>query len=426
MFPRFACLTALLLLSATVAVAADWPQWRGPDRNGISLETGIRSKFDNEPKLLWTFDKGGNAYSGPAIVGTTLYSLGTRGGQDIAFAIDTESGTEKWHKDLGPAFKQGYGDGARCTPTIDADYMYLIRGGGELHCIKTKNGDPVWKKSFRSDFGGEIMSGWGYSESPLVDGDRVIVTPGGSKGALVALEKKSGKLIWRSTEWTHKATYSSPIVAEMDGVRMYIQVTALGGGGPAAVIGVAADTGKLLWSAERGGATAVIPTAIFHDGYVYTTAGYGKGCQLLKISHEDKKFKAEEVYANGKMSNHHGGVVLIDGYIYGFSGRGLICQDFKTGAVKWQESGKGTPANGSLTSAAGHLFCYDERTGNLHIVVASPDGYKETGKIKLPKQTSIRSTSATNRGGIWTHPVVANGKLFLRDQDLLFAFDVKQ
>ena len=423
MSPRLLCLAASLVLTAS-ATAADWPQWRGPDRNEVSLETGIRTDYSSgAPKLLWTYEKAGNAYSGPAVVGTSLYCLGGADGKDFAFALDTETGKEKWRKDLGGQFKNAWGDGPRGTPTVDGERMFVIRGDGDLLCLETRTGQIVWQKNMKKDMGGNLMSGWGYSESPLVDGEKLIVTPGGSRGALAALDKKSGKEIWRSTEWKYDAAYSSAVATEIDGVRMYIQQTAAGKDGPVGVVGVDAATGKKLWSAERPGRTAVIPSPIVHENFVYTTAGYGSGCQLLKIVKSGDGFTAEEVYANKNMTNHHGGVVLVNGYVYGFSdGKGWVCQDFKTGAIKWEEKGKGRPGKGSVTCAAGHLFCFDERSGNLHVVLASPDGYKETGVIKLPKQTSIRS----NRGAIWTHPVIANGKLYLRDQDLLFCFDVKQ
>lgn len=416
-------ITAGLLLAPALVIAADWPQWRGPDRNEISRETDLRTSFDGDgPKLLWTYSNAGNAYSGPAIVGNVLYSQGADR-QEFAFALNTDTGEEIWRVNLGRIYQNRWGGGPRGTPTVDGDRLYLIRGNGEVHCLSTKDGKELWKVEMQKDLGGELMSGWGYSESPLVDGDKVIVTPGGRQGALAALDKMTGKVIWRSKEWTHMAAYSSPIVADVHGVRTYIQMTAVGNGGPAAVIGVAADDGRLLWSHQRRGRTAVIPTPIYHDGHVYTTTGYGAGCQLLKITRDGDKFKAEEVYANNNMVNHHGGVVLYEGHIYGHSdGRGWVCQDFKTGENKWEAKGRGTPGKGSLTFAAGHLFCYDERSGQVHVAVATPEAWKQTGLIKLPKQSSIRSPS----GGIWTHPVIANGKLYLRDQDLLFCLDVSK
>jgi outer membrane protein assembly factor BamB len=414
MRPRLLALT--LLLIPAIALAADWPQWRGPNRDEHSLDIGLRTDFSGDgPKLLWTYDKSGSAYSGPAIVGNVLYSLGA-GDDDFAFALDTETGKEIWRTNVGPRYKQPYGDGSRCTPTVDGDRLYFIRGGGELHCLATKDGKEIWKKSFRKDFGGDLMSGWGYSESPLVDGDKLVCTPG-SNGGIVALDKISGKETWRCNEVKDKASYSSIIAADVFGVRQYIQM--LQGG----LAGVRAEDGKLLWYYERAVRTAGIPTPIYYKNHVYSTAGYGVGCDMIKLTRSDDKFTAEKVYHSNNMVNHHGGVVLVDGFVYGFSdGRGWVCQDLMTGENKWEAKGQGKPGKGSITYADGHIWCYDEKTGNLHIAEASPKGWKQTGLIKLPKQTTIRS----NRGSIWTHPVIANGKLYLRDQDLLFCFDVKK
>jgi outer membrane protein assembly factor BamB len=260
------------------------------------------------------------------------------------------------------------------------------------------------------------MSGWGYSESPLVDGEKLLCTPGGGNGSIIALNKMTGETIWRCTDLNDAATYSSIIAADVFGVHQYIQMLKDG------VAGVKADDGKRLWYYERGVRTAGIPTPIYSNGYVYSTAGYGVGCDLIKLTASDGNFSAQKVY-HGSLSNHHGGVVLLDGYIYGyFDGHGWVCQEFTTGKVMWEAKGTGKPGKGSLTYADGHLFCYDERSGTCHVIEASPKAYKETGQIKLPKKSEIRS----GRGGIWTHPVIANGKLYLRDQDLLFCFDIKK
>jgi outer membrane protein assembly factor BamB len=414
------CLTVLAsaALAISTGFAADWPQWRGPDRNEISKETGIRTSFNakDSPKLLWTFDKAGSGYSGPAVVGNVLYCLGADE-KEFAFAVDTETGKELWRAELGDRFKNPYGDGPRSTPTIDGDHLYCIRGGGDIHCLNTKDGSPVWHKSFTKDFKGKLMPpGWGFSESPLVDGDKVLCSPGGTSGTIIALNKNTGEVLWRCKDVQDLAAYSSIIAADVYGVHQYIQVTEHG------VAGVKADDGTLLWFFNRPGQrVAVIPTPIYDDNHVYVTAGYGCGCALIKLSISDGKFKAEEVYANKKMTNHHGGVVLLDGYIYGGSDA-MECQDLKTGEVKWKGDGQGRPKKPSVTCVDGHLFCYDERTGICYIIEASPKGYKETGQIKIPNQSKIRSKS----GGIWTHPVIANGKLYLRDQDLLYCFDVKK
>jgi outer membrane protein assembly factor BamB len=263
-----------IILSCGTAFTMDWPQWRGPNRDDVSTETGLNLNWsEKKPQLQWAFKSAGAGYSAPTIVGHTLYCQGAEDGSDFAFALDTESGKLKWKQPLGAQFKQDRGDGPRGSITVDGDSLYLIRGGGELDCLTAAEGKPVWKKDLKSDLGGSIMSQWGFSESPLVDGDLVICTPGGSKGALAALSKKTGDVIWRSSEWIDSGGYSSSIIADVDGVHQYIQF-AKGG-----VAGVAAKDGKLLWKANvAGNRVAVIPTPIYRDHLVYVSSGYGAGC----------------------------------------------------------------------------------------------------------------------------------------------------
>src|SRR5262245_1904879 len=380
MRPRL--LAVILLLAPALAIAADWPQWRGPNRDEISTEPVSTSFGTDGPKLLWTFDKAGEGYSSPSIVGNLLYCLGADD-KEFAFCMNTDTGEQIWRVEVGDRFPQDRGNGPRGTPTLDGDRLYFVRGRGDIHCLSTTDGKEIWHKNFRKDYGGNIMSGWGYSESPLVDGDKLICTPGGKVGTLVALNKKTGELIWQSKDLQDDAAYSSPIVAEVEGVRQYIQVTKLGVGG------VRANDGKMLWFVEiPGHRTAVIPTPIYHDGHVYATAGYGCGCDLIKLTKSGDEFNAEKTYTNKNMINHHGGVVLLDGYVYGFSDRPVdawVCQDFKTGAVK-AKLGPG-PGKGALTCASGTLFCYDENKGDIYVVKASPSDFKVLSNFKLPKKS---------------------------------------
>jgi outer membrane protein assembly factor BamB len=412
----------VLIATAAVAGAADWPQWRGPDRTEIAKETGLLKSWPaSGPKLLWTFDKLGSGYSGPAVVGDVLYILGAVDGTEYAFAIDTNSGQQKWRTELAPEFKNGYGNGPRCTPTVDGEYLYVILGGGDLICLTRDGGKVAWKKNFRKDFGGQLMSGWGFSESPLIDGDMLICSPGGNEGTLAALNKKDGSVVWRSKEVTDPATYSSVIVADVDGVPQYIQTTKNG------IIGVRAKDGKLLWNHVKNlpnekevYRTAVIPTPIYHDHHVFATAGYGAGCDLLRLSPDGKGgTKMTPVYANKTMTDHHGGVIFLNGFIYGHSDNGgWTCLEMKTGKPAWNESKK--LEKGSITYAEGCFYCYGQSSGKCVRIEASPKAWIEKGSVTIPRKSEIRS----KQGGIWTHPVIANGKLYLRDQDLLFCFDV--
>jgi outer membrane protein assembly factor BamB len=293
---------------------------------------------------------------------------------------------------------------------VDGDLLYAVSQYGEMVCLQTADGKEMWRKDYVRDFGGAIP-GWGYAESVLVDGDQVVMTPGGAEGTIVALDKQSGKLKWRSQGLTDEAHYSTPIIAEIGGVRQYIQLT------PKNVVGVAAADGKVLWRAVRKGNVAVIPSPIYHEGCVYVTSSYGNTCNLFKVSDAGGSFSTEQVYANKVMVNHHGGVILVGDCLYGYSegGKGWTCQDFKTGEAKWQENGK--LGKGSLVYADGRFYLREEGgKGTVALIEATPDGYKEHGRFAQPDRSAKNS---------WPHPVVAGGKLFLRDQDLLLCYDVK-
>jgi outer membrane protein assembly factor BamB len=413
-------LPALCLAAFTLpALAEDWPQWRGPNRNEVSQETGLLKSWPKGgPKLLWAYEKLGAGYAGPAVVGERLYILGMRGKNEHVIALDANSGSEAWTSEIAPYLStgstEGYGIGPRSTPTIDGDSLYALGSQGSLVCVATADGKQAWKVSLPQDLQGEMMSGWGWSESPLLDGDRVVCTPGGKKGALAALDKKNGKVLWRSSGITNQAAYSSAVVDEVSGVKQYVQVV------NKAIVGVAAKDGKVLWQQEKPEHhTAVIPTPIVRDDYVYATAGYGVGCDLLRLAPEGPAFKVERVYdrdVRKTVDNKHGGVVLVGNYIYGWtdSGGRWVCQELKTGKIVWDSKELG---RGSVTYADGHLYCYAESDGTLALVRASPEGWKEDGRFSIPR--------AKKKGSIWAHPVVANGRLYLRDQDLFFCFDVK-
>ncbi len=411
---------ALLLLVGAAAVAADWPQWQGPDRDNVSRETGLLQDWPKGgPRHVWTFDKAGIGYSGPAVVGDRVYIMGGDGKQDSVIALDAGNGKKVvWSRPIGPFVKNGYGSGPRGTPTVDGEFLYALGAAGELHCLRVADGGKVWSVDLVKDLGGE-KPGWNYSESPLVDGDQVICTPGGSKGTLAALDKKTGAVRWRSTDLTDGAMYSSAVVTEIGGNRHYVQMTRGG------AVGVAAKDGKLLWKqAVAVNGTAMVPTPIVNESFVYVTSDYGAGCALLKLSGDGGPVKAEVVYKNKNMENHHGGVVLVDGFIYGCSGNvngrqgKWVCQDFNTGDVVWDNM---PFQSGSVTYADGRLYCYGQTNGAVALMEVSKAGWKEHGRFAIPRTSRQREP----RGGIWTHPVVADGKLYLRDQELLFCYDVK-
>ena len=410
---RFVAISSLLTLSLAFreAAANDWPQWRGPDRTDISQETGVLKQWpESGLKRVWLNKDVGLGYSGFSIVAGRLFTMGARGETEFLIALDANTGKQLWCAEMGALLTNNWGDGPRGTPTVDAGRVYALGGQGTLVCCDAAGGKLLWKKTMK-ELGGKVP-GWGYTESPLVDGKLVLCTPGGAQGAIAALDKMTGNVVWQSKEFTDGAQYSSLIAVNHNGARQYVQLTMQ------SVAGVSAADGRLLWRSEWPGKTAVIPTPIFRDGCVYVTSGYNVGCKLVKVAAGNQ---VSDVYVNTVMKNHHGGAVLVGDYIYGYSdGPGWVCQNFKTGEQVWAEKkalGKGACA----CCVEGMLYCLEENSGTVVLIEASPKGWNEHGRFKLDPQTEKRSP----KGKIWTHPVVANGKLYLRDQELIFCFDVK-
>lgn len=424
-----ACLTASSL-------AEDWPQWMGPDRDGLSAETGLLQAWpEGGPERVWLFKDCGLGYSGPAIVDGKMFIMGSRGGVEQLLCLDAASGDELWASDLGEEYDNGWGNGPRGTPTIDGDRIYVLAARGALVCLSL-GGEELWRVSL-PDFGGKVPV-WGYSESPLIDGDHVIVTPGvkpkpkpkKKKGeteakeaaadaepeeplpgtAIVALDKRTGETIWRTTGLTPEAHYSSIVRAEIHGRPQYVQLLV------DQLVGVEPATGELLWSVPWPGRVAVIPTPLVRDNRVYVTTGYGVGCMLVEI---DADNNATVAYDNKVMKNHHGGVVLLGDKLYGHSdGAGWVCQDFATGELDWRE--RAALGKGAIAYADGRFYCLSEDEGEVVLIEASPEGWTEHGRFTLEPQTELRKP----KGKIWTHPVIANGRMYLRDQELLFCFDI--
>jgi len=404
-------LTSFLLSASILSnLAADWPGWRGPNRDDLCGETGLLKEWPkNGPPLVWKATGLGEGYSTISISGEHLFTCGQRGPSSFVIALKVADGSPLWNVKLGQSGAPGDYAGPRSAPTVDGESIYALGHYGDLVCFDIATGAERWRKSLTKDFSG-TMPGWGYAEAPLVDGNKVVVTPGGSQGAIVALDKTSGAQLWRTKDFTDGAHYSSLIPVEIGGVRQYIQLTAQ------SVVGVQASDGKVLWRASRRGNVAVIPTPIYRDGFVYVTSGYGVGDNLFQITASGGKFSAKEVYSNKVMVNHHGGVVLVGDYLYGYSdGKGWTCQDFKTGEARWQNKEK--LGKGCLTYADGHLYLRQENgPGTVTLIEASPEGYKEHGRFNPPFRSDKNS---------WSHPVISGGKLYLRDQDVLLCYDVK-
>ena len=299
------------------AWAADWPQWRGTNRDGTSADTGLLKEWPKEgPSLAWKIKGLGGGYSGPSIAAGRIFGMSNRGDDEVVWALSETDGKELWATPLGPAFKQVAPqgkEGPACTPTVDGERLYVEGLGGAVACLQANDGKIVWQHSLTGDFGGGVPR-WSYRESPLVDGDKVICTPGGQDATLVALDKLTGKTIWKSqAPDSPKAAYASAIAIDFDGQRQYVQLTAK------TVVGVAASDGKFLWRYDQpaNGMGINCSPPLYHDGKVFAASAYGRGGGLVKLSKDASGgVKAEEVYFSKKMQNHHGGTLLVDGYVY--------------------------------------------------------------------------------------------------------------
>lgn len=396
-------------LGSTLSSAGDWPQWRGADRSDVSQETGLLKEWPKEgPKQLWLNESAGLGYSGVSIVQGKLFTMGARDGTEFLICLDANTGKEQWEAKLGPMLDNGWGDGPRGTPTVDGERVYAMGGTGSLVCVQVSDGKQLWQTTM-SELGGKKPN-WGYCESVTVDGPRVLCTPGGGQGSIAALDKLTGDVLWRSTELTNGAQYASIVPVVINDKPQYVQLF------QDSLAAVSREDGKLLWRTDWPGKTAVIPTPLYRNGQVFVTSGYGVGCSLVKI---DADNKLSEVYFNKNMKNHHGGVVLVGDHVYGYSdGFGWTCLDFQTGEIVWSE--KNSLGKGCVTCADGMLYCMDEVDATVVLAEASTKGWKEHGRFELAPLTNKRKP----KGKIWTHPVVSNGKLYLRDQDLLFCFDI--
>ena len=408
------------------AVAADWPQYRGPNRDDVSAETGLLKQWPAEgPKLLWTHENAGVGYSTVAVVGDRAYTIGGRGKDEFLIALSTVDGKEAWATRVGPLFEftaNQWSSGPSSTPTVDGDRVFALGGNGDLLAASKADGKELWRVNLPTDLqaevnpigGGPKKLGWGFTFSPLVDGDRLIITPGGPKGTIAALDKATGKVVWRCADVVDQAAYTSPMLAVIEGVRQYVVLTNQG------AVGVGADDGKLLWrhKRQRPYGTEVVNSPVVSGNLVFLTVGAGQGCELLRITRTDGAFSAVSVYENKNLANHHGNVVLLDGHLYGHSQGGWTCLKMETGEIAWADRKLRT---GAITYADGRFYNVAESDGSVTLVEADAKGWKPAGTLKLPKKSELRKP----KGGVWTPPVVSGGKLFVRDQNLLFCYEVK-
>ncbi len=414
----------LLLACAGIAVAEDWPQFRGPNRDGMCRETGLLKEWpQGGPSLLWDMPRLGIGYSTVAISNGKLYSMGDRdaggGKAQFVYAYDLSTRKELWAAKIGPSHQ----DGPRGTPTVEGGFVYVIGTSGNVVCVAADEGSVVWKKNLLTDLGGAGNPQWKFSESPLIDGDRLLCTPGGHAAVIVALNKGTGDLIWRSSmpdigpNGKEEAGYSSIVISRGGGVKQYVQMTNEG------VVGIAAGNGAFLWGYNRvANRVANIAAPVIDGDYVFVSTAYQTGAALLKLVPESGGIRAQEVYwlDARTFQNHHGGFVKVGDYIYGGHNHNKgepICLDMRTGKVVWHEANQPGGGSGCVLYAAGCLyFLYED--GRVALVEATPEEYHLKGTFKLPRRPGAE-------GKAWAYPVISDGKLYLRHADVLFCYDVK-
>jgi len=405
-------LLPIALVLATVALGAqskalDWPQWRGPERNGISKETGLLKEWPRSgPPMAWSAAMLGAGYGSVAVAGDHVWAQGMRNRQSVVTSLNRADGKVTWVRIIGSAGENDRGSGPRGTPSVDGDRLYALTENGDLACLRVADGTVVWQRNILKDFGGQNI-GWLISESPLVDGNLVIVTPGGRSNGMVALDKMTGKTVWATKDLRDDAGYASPIVADVQGVRTVMTLTS------EAAVGVRATDGKLMWRyTQVANGTANITTPVFSDNKVFFTSAYGAGGALLGLRVVGEEVRAQEIYFTREMQNHHGGVVLVNGYLYGFNNSILTTLEFATGKMMWRDRSVG---KGSIAYADGNLYLLSENNV-VGLAEATPAGYREKGRFTIADQ-GLPS---------WSHPVVSGGRLFIRNQGTLAAYDVRQ
>ena len=400
------CVFGMTVVAAAQSPVFDWPQWQGPERSSVSKETGLLQQWPPAgPPVVWSISGLGAGYGSLAMKGDRIFVQGMKGGGSAVTALNRADGRMVWTKTIGKGLNDDRGPGPRGTPTLDGDRLYVLTENGDLACLNAADGAVRWQRNILADFGGRQLS-WLISESPLVDGDHVIVTPGGPRASIVALDKMTGRNVWASQQLSDEAGYASPIAADVQGVRVIMTLTSRAG------VGVRASDGKLMWrNPIVANDTANVATPIFHDNKVFYSSNYGTGAALLGLTAQGGEVKAQQLYFTREMQNHHGGLVLVDGYLYGFHNSILACLEFNTGKMLWRDRSVG---KGTLVYADGHLYIQSE--GNvMGLAEANPSAYKEKSRFKF----------ADHGLPSWAHPVVSGGRLYIRDQESLSAYNIK-
>lgn len=386
---------------------ADWYQFRGPNRDGHSPDTGLLKEWPaGGPPLAWKATNLGEGYSSVCVVGNRVYTMGQTGNDTSLIALNSADGKLVWSVKIGPSGNPGNYNGPRSTPACDGTGVYAVGQLGDVVAVQAATGRPMWQTHLDRNLGGAVPQ-WGFSESPLLDGNFLVVTPGGGGGSVAALNKANGQPAWRSSQLKDPAHYTSIVPVEIDKVRQYLVFT------PNTIAGLLPANGQTIWRADRRGETAVIPAPVYGNNIVFVSSGYGVGHNGFRVAGPGGRFQAQEIYKGKEITNHLGGLIAVGDHVYGVDDRGpLKCLELKTGKEVWAG---GSFNKGALAFAEGMLYVRSQ-SGPISLVEASPEGFKQKGSFDQPDRSGKET---------WPHPVVFGGKLYLRDQGVLLCYDVK-
>ena len=386
------------------AQGAEWFQWRGPSRDGHSAETGLLQQWpQGGPRRLWQAGGAGEGFASFSASHGRLYTQGAREGTEYVIAFDAGSGKKLWETPNGPRYRNAQGDGPRSTPTVDGNRIYALGGAGEFSALDAATGRKIWTVNFIERFGG-ITPSWGYSESPLVVGDRIVLNAGGRRASIVAINKTDGTTLWQNHN--DEAGYSSPVLLRTGSLQQVVFFTGR------RALAVDPRDGRLLWSYTRAANnTANIATPVVRGNRVFFSSDYGTGSGLVLIRAAGNFAAAEEVYFTREMRNHHSSSVLVGDTVYGYSSSILTALNFESGKMVWRDRSVG---KGSLIYADDRLYLYSEN-GVVGLAEANPSAYREHGRFSI----------TTSNSPTWSHPIITHGKLILRDQDTVYAYDIR-
>ncbi len=405
-------LICAVLINLTFGLASaqekGWNQWRGPDHTGKSYSANLLPSWpESGPKLLWRIDTLGEGFSNFSFLGDTMFTMGDKDGKCKAIALNCKDGQILWETPIGEAAAPGRYVGPKSTPATDGERVYVLGQLGDAAALDVKTGEIVWEFNVAEKLGSKIGSPWGYATSPILDGDQLIYTIGGSVGFLVSLDKKTGEKIWQSEELKEDGSYASAVPVDFDGVHQYIVHSNFG------LAGIDAKDGKLLWRVDRPRRVAICSDLMPVGNFIVASSAYGEGLNGYDIKKSGNTFEVSELYADKRLENHHGGIVSVGDYVYLLTNRELVCLNVKTGETAWSNRSVG---KGSITVADGKLIVRSEGSdGTIALVEASPEAYKEISRFNQPDRSDKNS---------WTYPLIVDGKMYIRDQGVLFCYSL--